>query len=92
MRPCGSGVAFPRELELAGNGGWRWEREMRGSHDGGGSCPIYRQEGIEAKPMAPGGDWSGSGRAWRRGGGQRGRRCAWRAAWHLASRPGARGK
>ena len=43
------GVACPRELELAGDGGWRREREMRGSRDGGGFGPIYRREGVEAK-------------------------------------------
>ena len=46
---CGSGMACPCELELAGDGG-RWRKgKSRGSRDGGGSGPIYRCEGVEAK-------------------------------------------
>ena len=63
---------------------------MRGSRDGCGSGPIYRQEGVEAKLMALRGCRSGPGRARRRGGGRRRRRGAWRAACHLAKGPGTR--
>ena len=42
-----------------GDGGWRREGEMRGSRDGGGSGPIYRREGVEAKLKGAWGDRTG---------------------------------
>ena len=92
MRQCGSGLACPRELELAGNGGWRRKGKMRGSGDGGGSGPIYRQERVEAKLMGSWGRSNRPGRARRRGGGRRRRHGAWWAACRLAKGPGARGE
>ena len=51
---CGSGMACPCELELTGDGG-RWRKgKSRGSRDGGGSGPIYRLEGFEAKQVSSG--------------------------------------
>ena len=86
------GVACPRELELAGDGGRRREGKSRGSRDGGGSAPIYRLEGLEAKQNGAWGRSDRAGGTWRRGGGRRRRRSAWRAACRLASKPRARGK
>ena len=43
------GDGCPRELELASDGGWRREGEMRGSRDGGGSVPIYRRGHLRVK-------------------------------------------
>ena len=51
---CGSGMACPCELELAADGGRRRKGKSRGSHDGGGSGPIYRLEGFEAKQVRSG--------------------------------------
>jgi len=55
MGQCGSGMACPRELELAGDGGRQRKGEREGSRDGGGSGPIYRLEGFESKQMSSGG-------------------------------------
>ena len=60
MGKCGSGMACPRELELAGDGGRRTKGKSRGSHDGWGSDPIYRLEGLEEKQN---GAWGRSDRA-----------------------------
>ena len=52
-------MACPRELGLAGDGGQRRKGKKRGSHDGGGSGPIYSLEGLEAKQMSSGGGRTG---------------------------------
>ena len=59
MGECGSGVACPCELELDGDGGQRRKRKREGARDCGGSYPIYRLEGLEAKQMSSGGGRTG---------------------------------
>ena len=62
MEQCEAVVAGPRELDLAGHGGWRKEEEGGEAARRRDSRGTYRPESTWARGVVSGGGWFGLGR------------------------------